>query len=67
MPGEPGEHKHHGMGYHKVQKNGKVHVGKGDLRVLRKTGEDVAVDKEAQVNVGDLLYWTAECHFTLDA
>ena len=65
MPGEPERHEHVGIGHLKVQKNGEVIVEKGDLMIERTTGENIKVEGKEVVNIGDYLYWTKDCTFTL--
>lgn len=65
MPGEPKRYERSGPGHLTITEDGEVSVEKGDLRIERKTGEDIKVEGKEVVNIGDHLYWTRDCAFTL--
>jgi hypothetical protein len=53
-----------GMGYEKIEKDGEVSVEKGEVRLRRVNGEDLALKNAVKVAAGDQIYWIADCIYT---
>lgn len=52
------------MGYEKIEKDGEVSVEKGEVRLRRVNGEDLALKNAVKVAAGDQIYWIADCIYT---